>query len=228
MILNSVWSCWTVIKSIFCIDKWQWMYVTWIHYFTPESNRQSADWTKRDKPDLKRPKTQQSVDKVMASVFWDANGILFINYVKMGRTINSDYYIALLERLKEEIAKKRPHMLKKRVLFHQDNAPCPKNAWIRLAHQTRSPDLATGDFFLFANLKRMLAGKKFSSEEEVITKTEAFLRLKRNCTFKMVLKVWKNAGMSVSPSKVEFCKKKKHFFLVFFKKFQSALLVHSF
>ena len=65
---------------------------------------------------------------VMASVFWDALGIIFIDYLEKGQTINSDYYIALLERLKDEITKKRLHLKKKKkVLFHQDNALCHKS-----------------------------------------------------------------------------------------------------
>jgi [histone H3]-lysine36 N-dimethyltransferase SETMAR len=43
-----------------------------------------------------------------------------------------------------------------------------------LPHPPFSPDLAPSDFFLFADLKRMLAGKKFSTNEEVIAKTEAY------------------------------------------------------
>ena len=61
---------------------------------------------------------QTSAGKVLASVYWDVQGILFINYLKKGRTINSEYYIALLVHLKEEIAKKQPQMKnKKKVLF---------------------------------------------------------------------------------------------------------------
>lgn len=41
-----------------------------------------------------------------------------------------------------------------------------------------SPDLAPGDFFLFSDLKRMLAGKKFSADEEVIAETEAYFEAK--------------------------------------------------
>jgi hypothetical protein len=44
-----------------------------------------------------------------------------------------------------------------------------------LPHPPFSPDLATSDLFLFADLKkRMLAGKKFSTDEERITETEAY------------------------------------------------------
>ncbi|KAF7271269.1 hypothetical protein GWI33_015838 [Rhynchophorus ferrugineus] len=76
---------------------------TWLHHFTPKSNRQLSKWTTHGP---KRGKTQQSAGKVMASVFWDAQGIIFIDYLEKGRTINSDYYIALLDRLKVEIVEK--------------------------------------------------------------------------------------------------------------------------
>jgi len=100
---------------------------TWIHHYTPELKRQSSEWTGPGESRPKRPKTQQSAGKVMASVFWDTHGILFIDYLEKGKTINSDYYCALLDRLKDEIALKRPHMKKKKILFHQDNAPCHKS-----------------------------------------------------------------------------------------------------
>ena len=67
--------------------------------------------------------------------------ILFIDYLEKERTINSKYYIALLVCLKEEITKKenthtqtqkkqkkthKQPKMKKKLLFHQDNAPCHK------------------------------------------------------------------------------------------------------
>jgi len=58
----------------------------------------------------------------MASVFWDAHGIIFIDYLQKGRTVTGEYYAALLDKLNDEIKKKRPHMAKKKVLYHHDNA----------------------------------------------------------------------------------------------------------
>ena len=63
----------------------------WLHYFTLESNRQSAEWTARDEPIPKRGKTQRSADKVMASVVWDVHGIIYIDYLEKGKNTNSDY-----------------------------------------------------------------------------------------------------------------------------------------
>ncbi|GFU02016.1 putative DD34D transposase [Nephila pilipes] len=47
-----------------------------------------------------------------------------------------------------------------------------------------SPDLAPSDYFLFSDLKRMLAGKKFSSNEEVIAETEAYFEAKDKSYYK--------------------------------------------
>ena len=41
---------------------------------------------------------------------------------KKGRAITGAYYAALSDRLVNEIRKKRPHLKKKKILFHDDNA----------------------------------------------------------------------------------------------------------
>jgi transposase len=73
--------------------------------------------------------------------------------------------------------KKRPH-LKKKVLFHQDNRLCHKSikttaklhelGYELLPFSPYSPDLASSDLFLFADLKKMLAGNKSSTNPKVI------------------------------------------------------------
>ena len=131
---------------------------------------------------------QTSADKVLASVFYDAQGILFTDYLDKGRTINNEYYIALLMRLKEEFAKKLPRKKKKDVLFNQHNAPCRKSITTiaklhelhieLLLHPPYSPDLAPSGYCLFADPKRILQGKRFGSNNEVISETEAYFEVK--------------------------------------------------
>ena len=83
---------------------------TLIPLFTSESNRQSAEGTAAGKSRPKRPKA----DKVLVSVFWGTQGILFIHYLEKGRTINSEYHVALLVSLKEEVTKTQPQIKKKK------------------------------------------------------------------------------------------------------------------
>ena len=152
----------------------------WIHHYTPESNWQSAEWTANGENRPKRPKTQMSAGKVLAPVFWDAHGILFIYYLGKEITINSKYYMALLLRLKEEIGKKRPQIKKKKVLFEF------------FPHPPHSPDLAPSDYYLFTNLKRMLHGERFGSNEEVIAETEAYFETKDKSFYKKSIKILEN------------------------------------
>src|SRR5436190_22178427 len=122
--------------------------------------------------------------KVMASVFWDARGIIFIDYLQKGKTINGEYYANLLQRLSDEIKKKRAHLAKKKVLFHQDNAPVHTSViavakinelnFELLPHAPYSPDLAPSDYFLFPNLKKWLGGKRFANNEEVESAVDGY------------------------------------------------------
>ncbi|XP_070141067.1 histone-lysine N-methyltransferase SETMAR-like [Drosophila kikkawai] len=77
---------------------------TWIHYYTPESSQQSSEWVVFGESRPKRPKTQISAGKVMASVFWDAYEILFIDYLEKDLA-PSDYW--LFSDLKKHLQGKR-------------------------------------------------------------------------------------------------------------------------
>ena len=143
-------------------------------------------------------KDAASVVKVLVSVFWDAQVILFIDYLEKEITINSEYYIALLVRLKEEIAKKTPPQMKKKVLFHQDNAPYYKSiATMAKLHELHfellpytpySLDLAPSNYWLFADFKRMLQGKRFGSNEDVISKIDTYFEVKDKLFFEKGIK----------------------------------------
>ena len=54
-----------------------------------------------------------SAGKVMASLFWDAEGILFIDYLEKGKTITGEYYSNLLSRPDGKIREKSPGLQKK-------------------------------------------------------------------------------------------------------------------
>jgi hypothetical protein len=80
------------------------------------------------------------------------------------------------------------------LLLHQDIALVQKSiktmaklhelGYELLSYPQYSPDLTPSDFYRFADLKRMLAGKKFSTYEEVIAKTEAYFE---NCMTGLII-----------------------------------------
>ena len=157
---------------------------TWVHHYTPETKQQSRQWTMKGEPAPKKAKTVASASKVMATIFWDARGIIFIDYLQKGKTVNGEYYATLLQRLQQEIKAKRPHLAKKKVLFHQDNAPVHTSViamakihelkFELLPHPPYSPDLAPCDFHLFPNLKKWLGGKRFMTDDEVIQAVNSY------------------------------------------------------
>ena len=142
----------------------------WVHHFEPETKRQSMQWKHSTSPAPKKAKVVSSAGKVMAFVFWDAKGIVLIDYLQKGKTINGEYYAKLLRELRQAIKSKRSGKLTKGVLLHQDNAPALKSLVAMSAvhdcgfelidHPPYSPDLATSGYFLLPNLKKHFAGKR--------------------------------------------------------------------
>ena len=53
-----------------------------------------------------------------------------------------------------------------------------------LPHPPYSPDLALSNYWLFADLKRMLQRKRYGSNEEVILETETYFEAKDNSFYK--------------------------------------------
>jgi len=125
---------------------------------------------------------QKSAGKVLTSIFWDQDGILLIDYLPKGRTINAEYYSSLLVQLKDILKEKRHGKVTKGVLFLLNNAL----AHGALATQKKltylgfqcldcplySLDLAPLDYHLFPGLKKQLKGCHFSSNVEVIAAAE--------------------------------------------------------
>ena len=91
-----------------------------IHHFQPETKFQSKQWKRHDSFAPKKAKTMRSAGKFTTSVFWDSKGLVFVNFLPKGQTINGEYYANLLRQLREEIKAKRPGKLTKAV-FHQES-----------------------------------------------------------------------------------------------------------
>ena len=57
-----------------------------------------------------------------------------------------------------------------------------------LLHPPYSPDLTPSNYWLFADLKRMLQEKRFGSNEEVISETEVYFEAKDKLFYKKGIK----------------------------------------
>ncbi|XP_011636535.2 uncharacterized protein LOC105426827 isoform X1 [Pogonomyrmex barbatus] len=95
---------------------------TWIHHYTPETKLQFKQWIASEEAAPKKGKAIPLTGKIMTTVFWDSQGIIF-DYMEKGKTITGEYYSSLLDRLKTELQEKHSRLKYKKILSHHDNAP---------------------------------------------------------------------------------------------------------
>jgi len=74
---------------------------TWLYHYDLETKQQSMEWRHSGSPRPKKIRVQKSAGKDLASIFWDKDGILLIDYLPKDQTINAEYYSSLLVRLKD-------------------------------------------------------------------------------------------------------------------------------
>ena len=109
--------------------------------------------------------------------FFGVHGIVHVDFLSQGQTINQHVYKNILRRLICSVREKRRELCETRSwLLHHDNAPA-HNAWgIRefldknniavLEQSPYSPDLALCDF-LFPKLKEVIRGTRFQDSEAI-------------------------------------------------------------
>jgi histone-lysine N-methyltransferase SETMAR len=157
---------------------------SWAHHYEAETKRQSMQWHHLGSPSPKKFKCSQSAGKVMITVFWDHHGLVFIDFLPKGETVNSHRYQDTLKKLARAIRVKRPNM--QNVILHHDNArphtahtttaAIAAKGWTVLPHPAYSPDLAPSDFHMFGPLKNYLRGQKFEDDDAVKTAVRAWFR----------------------------------------------------
>ena len=69
---------------------------TWVHYYEPENKAQSRQSVGPGSPRPNKFKTQPSAGKVMATVFWDAQGVIMLDFLAEKSTITGGAYYANL------------------------------------------------------------------------------------------------------------------------------------
>jgi len=139
------------------------------------------EWWHSGSPCPKKFWVQRSAGKVLASIFWDQDGILLTDYLPKGQTINAEYYSSLLVQLKDILKENCHGKVTKGVLFLHDNA----SAHWALATQKKlaylgfqcldHPAYSLSDYHLFPGLKKQLKGRHFSSDMEINAAAETWL-----------------------------------------------------
>ena len=122
-------------------------------------------------PAPKKFRMQKFPGKIFASIFWDQNDILLIDYLPNGQTIKAEYHSSLLVQLKDILKEKRCGKFTRVVLFLHDNSPAHRALATQknldylgfqcLDHTPYSPDLAPPDYHLLSSLKKTIESSPF-------------------------------------------------------------------
>lgn len=176
---------------------------TWIFQYDPETKRQSMHWKTKKSPRMKKARMSKSRFKAMLIVFFDIKGVIHIEWVPEGTTVNQYYYIQVLITLRERVRKKRPEMWSENSwILHQGNAPShnalsvkqflAKNSITLMEHPPYSPDLAPCDFFLFPKIKSELKGTRYESVDAVKEVTARLLNSLSENELQHCFQQWKS------------------------------------
>ena len=66
------------------------------------------EWRNSSSPRPRKFRVQKSAGQVFASIFWDQDGILLIDFLARGHTVNTEYYWFLLVQLKDIFKERKP------------------------------------------------------------------------------------------------------------------------
>ena len=95
----------------------------WVYQYDPETKQQSKQWLPCGSSGPIKFKSERSVKKVMAIVFWDSKEVVLVDFLEGKKTVTGAYYVKVLRKLRAKLAEKRPGKLHREILFYHDNAP---------------------------------------------------------------------------------------------------------
>jgi histone-lysine N-methyltransferase SETMAR len=173
---------------------------SWVYGYDLEKKVQSSQWKKPNSIPPKKPSQLKASVKVMLIVFFDVERIVLSEFVPSGTTVNTAYYKGVLERVRNDINRKRPQKWANDFVLHHDSAPCRISPLIHkflsnkknvlCLHPPYSPDVIPRGIWLFPKLKLSVKGKRFASIPEIEAATTTRLKGLTKDDFQNCFKKW--------------------------------------
>ena len=69
---------------------------SWVHHFDPERKVQLMECRHKTSPSPRKFKVIAPARKVLLTIFWDMKGVVHMEFLKQGNTVNSEKYISTL------------------------------------------------------------------------------------------------------------------------------------
>ncbi len=154
---------------------------SWILSWDLGCKQSTSEWIDKGAPRPSKLRTQHSEAKIMLVIFFDSKGTIHYECTPTGLGIGAEVYLAILERFREQIRRKRPQYWSGEQswgLLH-DGAPAHRADlvvdWLadknipRIPHAGYSPDLSPADYWIFNRIKSCLRGIRWRNADELQT-----------------------------------------------------------
>jgi [histone H3]-lysine36 N-dimethyltransferase SETMAR len=148
----------------------------WVLYVNHTRKRQ---WLGTGESGIPTAKPELHPKKVMLSVWWNVNGVVYWELLPANSTVNAQTYCEQLDRVAAKL-----HGKQDRVYFLHDNArphiaklthrKLLELGWTTLVHPPYSPDLAPSDYHLFRSLNNHLMEKRFDDQTALESELASF------------------------------------------------------
>ena len=176
----------TVLDALVTCDE------SWIYCYNPETKRQSSLWKHASSPRPKKARQSKSNHKLLMIPFFDSTGMIYIHWVTTGQTVNKEYFVEVLRKIRKRFHWKRPALFKSAQWhFHQDNAPVHNSILVTdyltkmgiktVPQPPYSPDLSPCDFWLFCSYERIEEMKEAVTKVIDTLTQEDFHGASRSC-----------------------------------------------
>jgi len=188
---------------------------TWVYGYDPETKRQSSQWKSADSQRPKKARQVRSKVKVMLIVFFVMEGIVHYEYVPQGQTVNQQFYLQVLKRLRLAFSRKRPQKRAAGVwALHHENAQAQTAHSIQVFLASHgipvvqqlpySPDMVPCDFWLFPHLKTVLNGKRFEDIDAIKKNATSTLNIIPKDSFQKCFQQWQDCWKQCVSSQGEY------------------------
>ena len=85
---------------------------SWVYGYDIETKAQSSQWKRAEEPRPRKTRQVRSNVNVLLTVFFDCNGVVHHEFLPQGRTVNTEYDLEVMCRLREAIRQKRTELWK--------------------------------------------------------------------------------------------------------------------
>ena len=97
---------------------------SWCYRYNPETKQQSSQWKSASSPRPKKARQVKSNVKTMLICFFNIKGLIHFVFVPQGQTVNQQFYLEVLKRLRDAVRRKCPELWRSgEWRLHHDSAP---------------------------------------------------------------------------------------------------------